>query len=67
MSQKTDILKALKKPGLFQLTPRYALIKFGCFRLAARIKDLRDDGHDILTTMHEDGFAVYTLIGECHD
>ena len=67
MTQKTDILRALKRPGFFKLTPRYALIKYGCFRLAARIKDLRDEGHDILTTRHDDGYAIYTLIGINHD
>jgi hypothetical protein len=29
------------------ITPLQALQWFGCMRLAARIRDLRDDGHDI--------------------
>jgi len=33
------------------ITAKLALAWFGCFRLAARIKDLRDDGHDIRTEM----------------
>jgi len=32
------------------LTPLVALDRFGCFRLAARIKNLRDQGRDIRTT-----------------
>ena len=31
------------------LTPIEALERFGCFRLSARIKNLRDDGLDIKT------------------
>ena len=34
-----------------KLTPLQALRKYGCMRLAARIKDLRDAGHDINTTL----------------
>ncbi|MBL4940340.1 MAG: hypothetical protein JKY81_01605 [Colwellia sp.] len=67
MSQKHDVLRALKRPGMFRLTPRFALLNFGCFRLAARIFELRNDGHDILTTRTDEGHAIYTLIGENHD
>lgn len=42
MTQKDKILHALKQGR--RLTPQDALDEFGCFRLAARIKDLRDDG-----------------------
>ena len=33
------------------LTPIDALEKFGCFRLGARIWDLKKEGHDIRTRM----------------
>ena len=45
-----------------EVNPRLALLKFGCFRLAARIKDLRTLGMKIKTEMVEaDGqrFASY--------
>ena len=40
-----DYLKSGKK-----LTPITALEKFGCFRLSARILDLRQQGNAIITT-----------------
>ena len=45
------------------ITPLEALNGFGCFRLPARISDLRKAGHDIKTTI-ADGkkkYAIYTL------
>lgn len=46
-NQRNQILKYLQsgKP----ITPIEALNKFGCFRLSARIKELRDAGHVIET------------------
>jgi hypothetical protein len=35
------------------LSPLQALEQFGCFRLAARIADLKREGHDIVTTIKE--------------
>jgi hypothetical protein len=68
-SQCASILKWLSegKP----LTPLMALDKFGCFRLAARIKNLKDDGHAItsnmITVTNRDGgtskVAEYRLSG----
>ena len=46
MSQSQWILKALEQRPL---TAIEALEGCGCFRLAARIKDLREQGHDIKT------------------
>lgn len=46
-SQATQILKWLQSGK--RLTPQDALREFGCFRLAARINDLRRDGYDINT------------------
>lgn len=46
------------------ISPLFALNKFGCFRLAARISDLRDEGMTIKTEMVEydsKRFARYTL------
>ena len=46
-TQCSAILEHLKK-GL-SITPLEALELCGCFRLAARIHDLRDQGNDIVT------------------
>ena len=48
MSQKKQILRYLQthRRGI---TPIDALEKFGCFRLSARISDLRELGYDIRT------------------
>ena len=45
MSQKSDILAALKRGEM--LTARDADRRFDCMRLAARIYDLRQDGWGI--------------------
>lgn len=49
MSQTTQIQRHLEKGK--SLTAIQALNKFGCFRLAARIADLRNDGMNIKTTI----------------
>ena len=62
-SQNTKILNYLSKGKV--LTPIQALNKFGCFRLAARIADLRKQGHTIFTdSVKKNGktFAGYKLI-----
>jgi len=46
------------------ITPIDALNRFGCFRLAARIADLRKNGHAIFTdsvTKNGKTFASYRL------
>ncbi len=46
------------------ISPLFALNKFGCFRLASRIKDLRNEGMNIKTEMveyDEKRFARYIL------
>lgn len=48
-SQNEKILKHLKSGK--KLTAMEALNKFKCFRLAARIRDLKDQGHNILSVM----------------
>jgi hypothetical protein len=47
MSQTKQIANYLNKGR--KLTTLDALNKFGCFRLAARISDLRNDGMNIVT------------------
>ena len=47
MSQKADILAALKRGET--LTAMDALARFGCFRLAARICELRQGGWNIVS------------------
>ena len=62
MSQNLDILNHLKRRPI---TPIEALINYGCFRLAARVADLRQAGHRIDTeTVKKNGktFARYRLI-----
>jgi hypothetical protein len=49
MTQTQWVLEALKQGPL---TPIDALNGCGCFRLAARIADLRQAGHDITTHNH---------------
>ena len=47
------------------ITPLQALNKFGCFRLAARVNDLRKEGLNIATNIvTKDGktFASYRLV-----
>lgn len=46
MSQCDDILSHLKSAPISAIE---ALNSYGCFRLAARIKDLREQGHEIET------------------
>lgn len=61
-TQNQKILSYLKSGK--SLTPITALNKFGCFRLAARISDLRKDGHSIFTdtiTKNKKTFASYKM------
>ena len=66
MNQQTQVLNHLKKEPL---TPLVALRKYGTLRLAALIFNLRDEGHNIKTTMVNVGnkknqkvVAQYSLI-----
>lgn len=61
-SQNKQILAYLKRGK--SLTAIQALDKFECFRLAARINDLKHEGHNIKSIMvSKDGkrFAKYLL------
>jgi hypothetical protein len=62
MTQNQQIKSYLEKGK--SITPIQALNKFSCFRLAARISDLRNDGLNIATKIvTKDGktFASYKL------
>ena len=63
-SQNEKILMHLLKGK--KINPMTALSKYGCFRLASRINDLRSQGHYIETKMiaNRDGnrFAEYYLL-----
>ena len=68
MSQSDQILNHLKSGK--SITPLEALHLYGCFRLGARINDLRKDGYPIETEIiHENGkhFASYFLRQETAD
>lgn len=63
MSQNDGIINYLKQGK--KLTPIKALNKFGCFRLSARIFDLKQMGYNIIcTNVSKNGkhFAEYELI-----
>lgn len=62
-TQNARILQHLKVFG--HITPREALAIHGVFRLAARIFQLRQAGHEILTQRIQEGnhnFAKYVLL-----
>lgn len=57
LSQEEQILEHLRSGNT--LTPLEALQRFGCFRLGARVWDLKQAGHDIRSQMiHVDGKRV---------
>lgn len=65
MSQKEQIKQYLLTGKT--LSPLEALQKFGCFRLGARIWDLRHEGYQIENIGADDGqYAVYKMkMGDC--
>ena len=61
MTQCESILHYMKSRPIDPVT---ALRVFRCFRLAARVKELRAQGHPIVTEMKEEGgkrYATYRL------
>jgi hypothetical protein len=49
------------------ITPLEALDQYGCLRLAARVSDIREEGHDIETIIEERNgkrYARYRLVGQ---
>jgi hypothetical protein len=64
MKTQNEQIKAYLSKGK-SITPIDALNKFGCFRLSARIKNLRDEGLIITTkyvTKEGKTFASYSII-----
>jgi len=62
MTQTETILAHLQAGG--SITPIDALREFGCFRLAARIKEIRAAGFDVDMDLETDGekrWARYSL------
>jgi len=51
LSQTEMIMELLEDD--IGLTPLDALKHAGCFRLAARVSDLKNEGHDIRRTWHK--------------
>lgn len=64
MSQKDTVLRHLKSNSY--ITPLTAIGVYGVYRLAARIADLRQEGHNITTSMAADAagrpYARYKLV-----
>lgn len=60
-SQEQMILEHLKAKK--EITPMDALNLYGCFRLGARIADLRGQGYNITTEINQKGkrYAIYRL------
>ena len=61
-SQNKQILNHLESGK--SITPIDALNLFGCFRLGARIHDLKSEGHDIkaeIKSINGKRFAEYSL------
>jgi len=58
MTQKAHILKRLQRGRT--VSPLQALNEYGCFRLAARIHELRSEGYkiDVDTKL---GYAIYKM------
>lgn len=64
MKTQNEKIKAYLTKGK-SITPLDALTKFGCLRLSARIKNLRDEGLNIATkyvTVKGKTFASYSII-----
>ena len=61
-SQNQQILEALQMGD--SITPMSAMARFNCFRLATRIFELKEQGHDIVTHLVKHGdktFAEYRM------
>jgi len=72
MTQKSQILAHLKAG--YELSPLQALDKFGCFRLASVVFELKKEGHNIATIQGESvrsgrtkHFAIYKLVKSAQD
>lgn len=64
-TQNAQLLNMLIRAGTEGITPIDALREAGVFRLAARVFDLRKEGHVIATVPYHSGtvtFARYVLV-----
>lgn len=63
MSQKQILYRAMRRGE--QIDPRKAWLKYGIYRVAARIHELREDGFPIITTRRETRngakIAIYSM------
>ena len=67
-TQRQNILNHLRKRKT--ITPMEALNLFGSFRLAARIRELRQQGHNIKTHLvrnKDEAYANYIYLGGKND
>lgn len=70
ITDKARVLEYLRTHG--SITPLEALYDFGCYRLGARVFDLRRDGYNIRTTIVQETdrngepmrYARYFIVGE---
>lgn len=63
MTQTEQILEHLRKQG--SINPMLALKLYGCFRLAARISDLKEQGYlisSIMCSRRGKRYAAYSLV-----
>lgn len=63
MDSQIELIKQHLEKG-YSITPIEALEQYGCFRLGARIYDLKKDGFSIRTDIRQNGkkrFAEYSL------
>lgn len=65
-SQQAQILEYLRQG--YSITPKVADKKFNCLRLSARVFNLKNKGHEIITDMIDDKksgkrYASYRLAG----
>lgn len=63
---QTEMIRAHLQSGR-EITPMDALTQYGCLRLAARIKELRDAGMPIETATEKrngKAWAKYRLVGQ---
>jgi len=63
---QTEMIRAHLQAGR-DITPVEALNQYGCFRLAARIDELRKAGLDVQTITERKGgksYARYRLVGQ---
>lgn len=62
-TQNRQILAHMRCRG--SITPYIALRRYGCMRLAARTRDLKDEGHvinSVMTERHGKRYAAYSLV-----